>query len=283
MLSPNENEYILKNAKVPEHIPALMAGISQADLFLIDPFLCLAKDDWLIFVGYPLEGDFSEDSFSPALEKAMAQVHPLHTWFIAPEISATLLPKIRSRESDFYYRLGLQSPQISSRLLRAVEKAAQDLTVSSSRVFSEEHIALTEEFLQRQELPPRVYQLYLRMKDYLAFSESSLLISAWDREKRLSAYYVLELGAEKFLTYVVGCHSKANDVPHASDFLFWEMVEVARKNQKEYIHLGLGVNDGIARFKKKWGGVPFLKYEFGEISPAEKSPFSWIRVLASRL
>ena len=58
------------------------------------------------------------------------------------------------------------------------------------------------------------------MKDYLAFSETSLLLSAWDREKRLSAYYVLELGAETFLTYVVGCHSKVNYVPHASDFLF---------------------------------------------------------------
>ena len=64
MLSPAEEKYILKNAKVPEHIPALMAGISQADLFLVGPFVCLAKDDWLIFVGYPLEGDFSEDSFS---------------------------------------------------------------------------------------------------------------------------------------------------------------------------------------------------------------------------
>ena len=61
------------------------------------------------------------------------------------------------------------------------------------------------------------------------------------------------------------------------------MIQVARKYQKEYVHLGLGVNEGIARFKKKWGGVPFLKYEFGEISPAEKGAFSWIRALASRL
>jgi hypothetical protein len=283
MLLPAEEEYILKTAKVPEHIPALMAGISRADLFLIDPFLCLAKDDWLIFVGYPLEGAFSEDSFSPALEKAMAQVHPLHTWFIAPEIPASLTPKTRSRESDFYYRLDLRNPQFGGRLARVVEKAAPELTLSSSRDFSREHILLTEEFLKRQELPARVHQLYLRMKDYLSFSGTSLLLSAWDRESRLSAYYVLELGAEKFLTYVVGCHSKTNYVPHASDFLFQEMIRVARINQKEYIHLGLGVNEGIARFKKKWGGAPFLKYEFGEISPAEKGVFSWIRAWAARL
>lgn len=283
MLSPAEEKYILRNAKVPEHIPALMAGISQADLFLVGPFLCLAKDDWLIFVGYPLEGDFSEDSFSFALEKAMALSHPLHTWFIAPKIPNSLVPKVKSREDDFYYRLDLQSPQISRSLIRAAEKASQALSLSSSRLFSEKHILLTEEFLQRQGLSQRVYHLYLRMKDYLAFSETSLLLSAWDRENRLSAYYVLELGAEKFLTYVVGCHSKPNYVPHASDFLFYEMIQVAEKTQKEYVHLGLGVNEGISRFKKKWGGLSFLKYEFGEISSAEKGPFSWIKALASRL
>ena len=153
MLSPAEEEYILKNAKVPEHIPALMVGISQADLFLVGPFVCLAKDDWLIFVGYPLEGDFSEDSFSLALEKAMALSRPLHTWFIAPKIPASLVPKIKSHEDDFYYRLDLQNPKISRSLIRAAEKASQALSVSLSRLFSEEHVLLTEEFLQRQELP----------------------------------------------------------------------------------------------------------------------------------
>lgn len=283
MLSSGEEQYILKNAKIPEHIPALMAGISRADLFLVEGFLCLAKDDWLVFVGYPLEGDFSENSFSLTLEKARAWKRPLHTWLIAPEIPASLTAQTRSRETDFYYLLDLQKPQFGSRLIRAVEQAAQELTVTASRDFSREHTLLTEEFLRRQELPPRVHHLYLRMKDYLSFSGTSLLLSAWDRDNRLSAYYVLELGAEKFLAYVVGCHSKTNYVPHASDFLFWEMVAAAQKNRKEYIHLGLGVNEGIARFKKKWGGVPFLKYESGEISPAEKGVFSWIRALAARL
>jgi len=283
MLTPGEEEYLLKNAKVPEHIPALMKGISQADLFLTGPFACLAKDNWLIFIGYPLKGDFSDDSFALALESAMARIRPLHTWFITPKTPDSLLPKIKSHEEDFYYRLDLQNPKFNRRLVRVAEIAGQSLSVSPSRHFSQEHLRLTGEFLQRQELPPRIHQLYLRMKDYLAFSETSLLLSARDREKRLSAYYVLELGAKKFATYVVGCHSKENYVSHASDLLFYEMIAVARKHQKDYIHLGLGVNEGIARFKKKWGGVPFLKYEFGEISPTEKNPFSWIKALASRL
>ena len=38
------------------------------------------------------------------------------------------------------------------------------------------------------------------------------------------------------------------------------MLEAARREGKGYIHLGLGVNEGIRRFKEKWGGRPALPY-----------------------
>lgn len=49
-----------------------------------------------------------------------------------------------------------------------------------------------------------------------------------------------------------------------SDLLFYEMINLAKEHGKGYINLGLGVNEGIRRFKEKWGGVPFLRYEFCE-------------------
>jgi hypothetical protein len=43
------------------------------------------------------------------------------------------------------------------------------------------------------------------------------------------------------------------------------MITLAQERGKQVINLGLGVNEGISRFKKKWGGEPFLKYEFCEL------------------
>jgi hypothetical protein len=63
---------------------------------------------------------------------------------------------------------------------------------------------------------------------------------------------------------VLGCHSKENYVSHASDLLFSEMIRYTRKHGKSRINLGLGVNSGIRRFKTKWGGQPYLDYEFCE-------------------
>jgi len=61
------------------------------------------------------------------------------------------------------------------------------------------------------------------------------------------------------------------------------MIKIATETRKEYIHLGLGVNEGIKRFKKKWGGIPFLPYELCEIRRKSPSPLSWIQALQNRL
>ena len=47
--------------------------------------------------------------------------------------------------------------------------------------------------------------------------------------------------------------------------LAFEMIEASREFKKNYIHLGLGVNKGIRRFKKKWGGTPTHSYEMCEL------------------
>jgi hypothetical protein len=283
MINPDEERYILKQAWIPEHIPGLMTGISGADFFLRDPFVGLAGNDWLVFVGYPLRGDFHEEVFEDALGKAMAEFKPVRCWFIAPRIPAPLLGKVRQRESDDYYRLDLKARKPPPRLLRQAEKAALEFRVTRSRVFSGDHEALTRNFLGREAPPPRIHELYLRMKDYTAFCPTSLILSAWDREGRLAAYQVLETGAEGFLAYIVGCRSKTHDIPHAADLLFREMIQVAAEQGKGYIDFGLGVNAGIARFKKKWGGEPAIRYESGELSGPSEGPLTWIQNLISRL
>lgn len=282
MVSPGQEEYLLKKAYVPEHIISLMAGISKGEPFLEDEFVFFAQDDWLIFVGYPLDHDFQADFFLAALKETLKIFHPARAWFIAPEVPTSLSPAVHSRESDEYFKLELKTHEIKKDLFRAVEKASRLLRVEKSRSLSKEHALLTEEFLKRENPSSRIKELFLRMPGYVSHSKTALVLSAYDRKEKLSAYYVLELAAEKFAVYVVGCFSREHYVAHASDLLFYEMTQLAKENQKDYIHLGLGVNEGIRRFKKKWGGTPFLKYESGELTGRPKGPLSWIRALEAK-
>jgi len=283
MISPREEEYIREKAYVPEHVIPLMVGISQAEPFFQEDHLFFLKDDWMIFVGYPLGREFQGEAFSRVLNKMQKNLQPATTWFIAPDLPASLLPRVGEKEVDEYYKLDLRHSGAKRSLQREVEKAALVLRVEKNRVWSPEHESLTREFLEKENLPPRVEKLYLRIPQVLAHSETSRVLSARDSEGNLTAFFVVEMGAQKFATYVVGCHSKTHYVSHASDLLFQEMILLAREKRKEYIHLGLGVNEGIRRFKKKWGGVPDLPYYAGEIIPGEKTALSWFRALTSRL
>jgi hypothetical protein len=121
------------------------------------------------------------------------------------------------------------------------------------------------------------------MPDYIGRSSSAWMLNARDKAGRLCAFTVVELGAKDFSTYVLGSHSKKHYVPHASDLLFLEMINLTREHGKNTIHLGLGVNKGIRRFKEKWGGKPFLRYEFCERRYGAARKVSLIEALVGRL
>lgn len=265
-------DFALENAYIPEHIPGLMVGISGATPFLIDNHLGYARDNWVIFIGYPLRGQFDAKACTPLIGRVREMVQPDYVWFIAPEIPSSLKSSCRTRQSDQYYYLDLADYAIKSSLQRQVRRAAEKLVVEQSREFDSEHQSLVEELMRRQKLSPLISELYRSMPEYIASCETARVLNARDMHGHLCAFFVVETAAVDFDTYLLGCHSKVNYIPHASDVLFSEMIMLAERSGKPGINLGLGVNSGIRRFKMKWGGMPFLKYEYCELhyGPPEK-------------
>ncbi len=283
MLSSDQENFILQHAYIPEHIINLMVGLSRGEPFYENGYVYFVKKDVLIFIGYRLPEIFLSEDCGPFMRQIIKKFRPETTWFIAPEIPPSLKNEVQERESDFYYILKVASTSFRQRLLREAEKAARQLVVTKSREFSAEHILLTKEYLGQENLPGKIKELFNRLPEYIKYSSSSLILSAWDEGGKLSAYYVLELAGGRFITYVLGGYSKKNYVPHASDLLFLEMYKLAKEMQKEYIHLGLGVNEGIRRFKIKWGGVPYLQYEAGAIWSKSKLYFPFFNTLKEKL
>src|SRR5512139_2887594 len=136
MVTPQEEEHIRKKAYVPEHVIPLMAGISQAEPFFLEDHLFFRKDDCMIFIGYPLEQAFREEVFTVLLDRVRKKFRPSSTWFIVPAIPDGLLPVVRERETDEYYRLDLRQTRVKRSLQREVEKAARVLRVEKNRVWS---------------------------------------------------------------------------------------------------------------------------------------------------
>jgi len=283
VITPQEEAYVSERAYVPEHIVNLMEPISKGEPFLKEEHLGFTKDNWLILVGYPLDGDFSQARTERVVKQVVDRYRPELLWFIGPEILPSLLDSCKERETDRYYTLAIEKTNVKPSLQRVADKASKELTVERSRSFSREHEALISELLKREKLPPRVRELYRAMPYYVVRSSSACVLNGRDKNGKLCAFFVVELGAKNFSAYVLGSHSKKHYVPHASDLLFYEMIKLTREHGKHTIHLGLGVNAGIKRFKEKWGGIPSLSYEFCERDYGTTRTLSLIKSLEGKL
>jgi len=261
MMTANEEAYLLTNAYVPEHIVSLMTQVSGGEPFLIQDYFCCRKKDRLIVVGYPLGKPFKKAEFEDLINRVKRDFHPKEISIIASEIPECLMAVCRERDSDFYYALEIENIKLPSNLKRMVRKAAHNLTVERADHLQEAHQELMQEFVRRVKPDRRVVKLLHKMPDFVSQAEKAVCLNAWDKKKHLCAFYIVDLSAKEFASYVIGAYSKNHYVMGASDLLCSEMIRLSREQDKTYIHLGLGVNQGIRRFKEKWGAMPTRPYE----------------------
>jgi len=265
MIRAEEEAYILNHAYIPEHSVSLMTRISGGEPFLIEDCFCCRRDDWVIVVAYPLTRDFAIKEVGDLLDKIKKRFRPVHVSLMAPEMPQDIVSSCRERENDHYYTLDIHDFTLKGRLKQTVHKAQERLHAERSRYFREEHHQLSLAFVERAQPPERVKRLLFKIPEFVGQSESAVVLNAWDEKEHLAAFYVVDLAARDFSTYVIGCHSKKNYVPGASDLLCFEMIHLSLAHGKKYIHLGLGVNQGIRQFKKKWGGRPTRRYDMCEL------------------
>ncbi|MCX8026470.1 MAG: TraB/GumN family protein [Thermodesulfovibrionales bacterium] len=266
MLSQAQKEWILSQALVPEHLPDMMSFISGGEAALFeDDYLFLKSDNWAIFVGYPLSDRSEQDSLDKCIERFIRKYKPETLWLVSEGFTSTSLNTNFSKiQEDYYYRLNIPT-LLNGSLKRAIRKASEVLQVEIDQSPTSQHKGLVADFIASKTLPNNIRKLYLRLPEYVSQTNDAFLLSAYTKkDKLLVAFFVVEMEAKRFSAYMIGCVSKTNYVRSASDLLMYELIKLSEKSGKEFINLGIGVNDGIRRFKEKWGGKPFLKYEVYE-------------------
>jgi hypothetical protein len=278
MLTTEEKAYILEHAYVPEHCIRLMTHVSGGEPFLIDDYFICHRDNWIILIGYPIEDNFNLKNFDAVVFKVREKFHPDFVSLVAPEMPPALTSTCQESESDAYFTLLTQKAVIRSPLKRNLKKARQNLRVESSSSMQEAHQVLMQEFVERTQPSDRVKRLLFKMPEFVARAETAFVLNAWDKANKLAAFYVVDFEARQFSNYIIGCHSRVNYVLGASDLLLFELINLSLEFNKDYIHLGLGVNAGIRRFKEKWGGVPTRRYEMCELVLKKPSILDIFRV-----
>lgn len=248
-------------ARVPEHSPGLMSALSNGEAIIFGQYLFFAADNWLSAIAYPLYGKYDNAEFSRALDKAQDKTGAQACFAIGSFLPQKLQADIVER--DRFYIVGADAA-IPKKLKNPVAKAAEKLEVSETGTFTPGHRQLWAEFLQKSGASPmhaRVRELYAKTPQAMRAENPDLrFLDARDKDGKLVACLLLDYGPRLFTSYILGAHSRRNYVPHAHDLLFAEMIARSRKAGKHFVNLGLGVNEGILRFKLKWGARPYYPY-----------------------
>ena len=270
MITSPEEEFIKNYAYVPEHMPGYGSVMSGGEPFLLEDYLCYKGKELLIFVGFPLKGTFNEKKVSEVLEVAVKRFKPAQVALIAP---TTSLRSGKRSETDIYYKLDLVNLKIRSKLKNMIQRASRELGVEKGREFKDEHRHLVKIFLSSRDVGEETRAIFERIPKYISLASTVWIFSARDRAGNLLAFDVAEFGAINYAFYMFNCRSREHHVPGASDLLLHALIDDARQQGKTYVNLGLGVNQGVAFFKKKWGGQPFLNHEFLLSRPSSPTLF----------
>jgi hypothetical protein len=246
-----------------------VTAISQTEPFLFDDFLVYTNQHRLIFVGYSLEEAFEEKRMGKNLEKAVKRFKPRNVALTAP-VLPTSLRNFAHLPSDHYYRLDLSSLSVSQKLRNMLKRAGRELSVKKTADFDEEHKQMIAEFLKTHPVEEATGVIFNRIDEYLSSSPNVRIFDARNERGELVAFDVAEFTPKDYALYMFNFGSDARYVPGASDLLLSEIIQEAKTAGKKFINLGLGINPGVAFFKKKWGGVVFLPYAFCLYEPSRR-------------
>jgi len=272
MLTPSEDELVWTHAYLPEHLPGFVTAISQAEPHLLDDYLCYYAEGVLIFVGYPLRSPLDERAMTDGLGSAVSRFKPRQVALLAPSIPLDR-GLCQDRESDQYYRLDLSGLTIRAKVRNMIRRASREVEVETSDRLAGEHVRLISEFLASRELSQDMRYIYERIPAYVAAVPTVRVVGARSRTGELVAFDVVDFGARDYAFYQFNFRSKQANVPGASDLLLYTVAEAARLDGKAFLNLGLGIHTGVVHFKEKWGGTPFLAYEYCRYAPGRPGLF----------
>lgn len=259
MISPSERSYIAKHAYVPEHLPDYVTAISETEPFLIGEFVVHVSATHLVFVGYPLREDWNHSQMIATLDGVKARFNPAVTSIIAPALPPTL-GDVAPSQLDEYYRLDITHLVIPKKIRNLLRRAKQEVIISTGK-FGKEHKKLIRAFLRRSSFDKKTRSIFHRVPGY-AKCDTTAVYEARNAHGDLVAFDIAEFGARDYAFYMFNFRSRKHNIPGASDLLLAHIIDRAQAEDKHFLNLGLGIDAGIAFFKKKWGATPFLQYTY---------------------
>lgn len=253
------------SAVVPEQSPAYVLAVADV-ISSVSPvgFPQYTAGDELILVAY--DGYGAERSI-PAWEEAVAAsvnaARARRVTVLGPRRPACAPPQAKSGEADAWWALDLPAAPpftpASSKVRNMVRRARREVSVAVEG-WGPEAKALVDDYLRVRPLAEGTRAIYSRLDDYLSAVPEALLFAARGREDgSLRAFAVGDYSALGVAFYMFAFR-RQDSPPGCADALLNAVLDEAAERGHSLLNLGLGINPGVAFFKRKWQARPWLPY-----------------------
>jgi hypothetical protein len=260
-------------AVIPEQVPAYVEAVSGSKAVVCGECIAYEGAAGLTLIGYPLHDPLDANAVDEAVDEAcrlpiLAKGGRLTVLCAACPRAA---PPHAASEEDSWWGLSLPPPGARQKILHMLRRAEQAVSIEQSRGgFDAAHQKLVDGQMSSRPLAPGTRVIYSRLPQYLAASPQAVLFSAYSRESgRLTACAVGEYASLHTAFYQFAF--RASDAPPgAADLLLSILLREAEARGHTRCNLGLGINNGISFFKRKWQARILLPYrEYGWIPRAK--------------
>jgi hypothetical protein len=267
MIGPDLLARVTAEAVIPEQLLPYVRAVSGAAPKLIGSCVGLVAEGKVVLVGYPLHDPLDTEAMAEAVSEALDIRGHGHLTVIGPA-RPPQAPAESQIAEDCYYSLPLPPPSPVQKLRNLIRRASRELTIERGRRCGDDHLALVQRYLDERHLPTGTRHLFRQMPHYLAASSGSLVLSGRLASGKLAAFVVGDFSALRTAFFMFCFRDPGLAPPGSTDFLLAGLLDEAHNRGQTIMNLGLGINEGVAFFKRKWGAVPFLPYVEVSWAPA---------------
>lgn len=259
MIGPDRMARVTAWAAAPEQVVAYVVAVAGSRPRIIGNCVGYESGGTLVLVGYPFDDPHDAGAMSAAVDEALRTPGLKRITVIGP-LRPPQAPQKAATVQDIYYALPVPAPPPGQKLRNLLHRARRELNLDQARELGSDHEALARRYIEGRRLAAGTRHIFGRLSDYIDASAGSLVVSGRLAGGRLAAFAIGEFAPLATAFFMFCFRDPECAPPGSSDLVLSGLLEEAGRRGHTRMNLGLGINAGIAHFKRKWGGEPFLPY-----------------------
>ena len=267
--------HITAQALVPEQIISYVTAVGESRPVLCGDCVAFDYEGRRTLIAYVPgampddDPDTARQAMDGAVNAALAGDRLDALTVLGPARPANAPEDAASREDAYaFLPLPLDSP--GQNLRNMLRRGKRECAVTEE-AWNTEHAALVQSYLESRPLEAGTRHIYGRIERYLAATPDAVLFAARaNADRRLLGFVVGDFSSLTTAFYMFAFRTH-DCPPGVADVLLRAITRRAEENGHQYCNLGLGINKGIAAFKRKWGGTLYLPCVQTSWSPGDRA------------